>query len=79
MVVVLLPQFRTPAWRPFRAFMFVCMGLSAVVPVVHGIRLYGVARLERQIGLSWLVAQGVLYVLGAAIYAVSPADAATAC
>jgi predicted membrane channel-forming protein YqfA (hemolysin III family) len=71
MVVVLFPRFRTPAWRPFRAFMFVAMGLSALFPVLHGIRTFGVAQLERQIGLSWLVTQGVLYILGAGIYAVS--------
>ncbi|KAI7213727.1 HlyIII-domain-containing protein [Hortaea werneckii] len=67
--VVLLPRFRSPGWRPFRAFMFVAMGMSAVVPVIHGIRLYGLAQLEEKIGLSWLVTQGLLYVAGAAIYA----------
>lgn len=51
--------------------MFVAMGLSAVVPVMHGLKLYGAAQLEQQIGLSWLVGQGVLYVLGATLYAVS--------
>jgi adiponectin receptor len=71
MVVVLFPRFRTPSWRPFRAFMFVAMGLSALFPVLHGVKTFGVAQLERQMGLSWLVAQGVLYILGAGIYAVS--------
>ena len=51
--------------------MFVSMGLSALVPVLHGLQLYGYKQLEKQIGLSWLVSQGVLYVAGAAIYAVS--------
>ena len=71
MVVVLFPRFRTPAWRPFRAFMFVAMGLSALFPVLHGVKTFGVAQLERQMGLSWLVTQGVLYIVGAGIYAVS--------
>lgn len=71
MVVVLFPRFRTPAWRPFRAFMFVAMGLSALFPVLHGIKTFGMAQMERQMGLSWLVTQGVLYILGAGIYAVS--------
>lgn len=70
-VVVLFPRFRTPAWRPFRAFMFVMMGMSAVVPVLHGVKIFGAAQMERQIGLSWLVTQGLLYILGAGIYAVS--------
>lgn len=51
--------------------MFVAMGASAVIPVLHGIFLFGLDQLEQQIGLSWLVLQGVLYISGAAIYAVS--------
>ena len=50
--------------------MFVAMGLSAVFPVLHGLQLYGIQQMNRQIGLSWMVLQGFLYVLGAAIYAV---------
>lgn len=67
------PKFRTPHWRPLRAFMFVAMGLSAVFPVFHGLKLYGYVQLERQIGLSWMVLQGALYIAGAGIYAVSHA------
>ena len=46
------------------------MGLSAVFPVFHGLVLYGLSRLNRQISLFWLVLQGFLYILGAAFYAV---------
>jgi adiponectin receptor len=49
--------------------MFVLMGFSAVVPVLHGIRLYGVEHMRQSAGLDWVVLQGVLYVAGAAIYA----------
>ena len=52
--------------------MFVAMGLSAVVPVLHGLQLYGYEQLEKQIGLSWVVLQGALYIAGAALYAVGP-------
>ena len=68
-----IPEFRTPQWRPYRAGMFVAMGLSAVVPVAHGWGLYGRERMERQIGLSWLLLQGALYILGAGLYAVCKA------
>jgi adiponectin receptor len=51
--------------------MFVAMGTSAIVPVLHGIYLFGFPQLERQMGVSWLVLQGILYISGAAIYAVS--------
>ena len=51
--------------------MFVGMGLSAIFPVLHGLRIYGGRQWEETMGLSWVVLQGVLYVLGAGIYAVS--------
>ncbi|KAF1936380.1 HlyIII-domain-containing protein [Clathrospora elynae] len=62
-------MFQTPPYRPFRAMVFVLLGCSAVVPVLHGIRLYGVELLRKSIGLDWIVLQGVLYVSGATIYA----------
>jgi adiponectin receptor len=49
--------------------MFVLMGLSAVFPMFHGIRLYGVAHMRESASLDWVVSQGALYILGAAIYA----------
>lgn len=67
--VSVLPQFRTPTWRPFRAAMFVGMGLSAIFPVLHGLQEFGPDLMTRQIGLGWLLLQGGLYILGAGIYA----------
>ena len=49
--------------------MFVLMGLSAVFPVLHGVKLYGVEHLRESIGLDWVVLQGVLYIVGAGLYA----------
>ncbi|KAI2793144.1 ADIPOR-like receptor [Penicillium oxalicum] len=69
MCVSVIPQFRTPRWRPFRAAMFVGMGLSAILPVLHGLGLFGPLRMRQQIGLEWLLLQGFLYILGAGIYA----------
>lgn len=68
-VVSVHPRFRTPALRPFRALMFVLMGLSAVFPVLHGIRLYGLEQMRISVGLDWIVLEGVLYILGAGLYA----------
>ena len=51
--------------------MFVAMGLSAVFPVLHGTELYGIQEMRGRIGLTWLVLQGFLYILGAGLYAVS--------
>jgi predicted membrane channel-forming protein YqfA (hemolysin III family) len=70
LVAIYHPKFRTSEWRPLRAFMFVAMGLSAVFPVIHGVEMYGLEVLEKKIGLSWLVGQGLLYIVGAGLYAV---------
>ena len=68
-IVTINPRFRTPAWRAWRAGMFVAMGLSAIFPVIHGLQIYGLDVMEDRMGLKWLVGQGVTYVLGATIYA----------
>jgi adiponectin receptor len=65
------PQFRHPTWRPFRARMFISLGLSALFPVVHGVMKFGIWQMNKQIGLFWVVLQGSLYIVGACIYAVS--------
>ncbi|KAF2445063.1 HlyIII-domain-containing protein [Karstenula rhodostoma CBS 690.94] len=62
-------KFRTPALRPFRALMFVLMGLSAVFPVFHAQSIYGYSQLRESIGVDWVLLEGFLYILGAAIYA----------
>ncbi|EXJ60984.1 hypothetical protein A1O7_05137 [Cladophialophora yegresii CBS 114405] len=64
-----LPRFRTPAWRPYRALMFVGMGISAVFPVFDGWSTFGFEDMEKQMGLRWLILQGALYILGAGLYA----------
>lgn len=53
--------------------MFAGMGLCALFPVLHGLKLYGYTRMGHQIGLTWLVLQGLLYLTGALLYAVSKA------
>ncbi|KAH7107339.1 hemolysin-III related-domain-containing protein [Auriculariales sp. MPI-PUGE-AT-0066] len=69
LVVSWFEHFRTSQWRPYRAMMFVSLGLSGVVPVLHGLTIYGYQSLNERMGLNWVILQGVLYILGAAIYA----------
>ncbi len=51
--------------------MFVLMGLSALFPVFHGVEMYGIEDMRDRIGLTWLVLQGLFYILGAGLYGVS--------
>ncbi|KAK4247928.1 hemolysin-III related-domain-containing protein [Corynascus novoguineensis] len=70
LVVSWFEHFRTPAWRPYRALMFVGLGLSGVIPVLHGLSFYGYRELDERMGLSWVLLQGALYISGAFLYAV---------
>lgn len=64
-------HFRTPALRPYRALMFVGLGVSGVIPVLHGLSFYGYRQLDERMSLSWVLLQGGLYIFGAFFYAVS--------
>ncbi|KHJ33493.1 putative mpr-like gpcr protein [Erysiphe necator] len=67
--VTVFDRFRTPAWRPYRATMFIAMGLSAIFPVIHGLKLYGLQGMQSRMGLKELVLEGIFYILGACLYA----------
>ncbi|PWN44061.1 adipor-like receptor, partial [Ceraceosorus guamensis] len=66
--VVLLPKFKTPAYRPWRTSVFILLGLSAVFPVAHAWALYGIEILARTMGIYWLIASGAMYIIGALLY-----------
>lgn len=51
--------------------MFIGLGLSGVVPVIHGVSIYGYSGLEDRMSISWVIAQGTMYIFGAVLYAVS--------
>jgi len=50
--------------------MFVGMGLSSVVAVVHGCLTYGASQFNQQMQYEWMIYEGIQYTLGAALYAV---------
>lgn len=39
------------------------------MPVLHGLKIYGHTALNERMGLDWALLEGVLYIGGAAIYA----------
>lgn len=69
MYVVLAPSYATPAYRPYRTAIFVLLGLFAVVPVAHFVAMYGYRTITETMGLRFLILSGVLYVVGAGLYA----------
>ena len=67
--VTMNPRFRTPQYRPFRAGMFIGLGVSGVLPVLHGLTIYTYKEMNERMGLNWMLLQGVLYIVGAGLYA----------
>ncbi|KAI0592896.1 hemolysin-III channel protein Izh2 [Biscogniauxia sp. FL1348] len=69
-IVSWVEEFRTPRYRPYRTAIFVGLGVSGIVPVCHGISIYGYQGLVERMGLDWVLLQGFLYIFGAFLYAV---------
>lgn len=70
-IVSWVEKFRTSEWRPYRAMMFIGLGVSGVIPVVQGLFIYGYRTLEDRMSLSLVIIHGVIYIFGAVLYAVS--------
>ncbi|EEB07743.1 hemolysin-III family protein [Schizosaccharomyces japonicus yFS275] len=64
-----LERFRKPQWRVYRAGIFTAMGLFGILPVAHAATLYPLGQLLSSMGLGYLILQGVLYIIGAVLYA----------
>lgn len=71
LVVMLHPKFQGRQWRTFRLLTFVCTGLSGFAPIAHGIQMFGFPQMLLQSGLPYYLAEGGLFLLAAAVYAVS--------
>lgn len=50
--------------------MFVGLGMSGVVPILHALEFYGFSEIDNRMGLSWILLEGGLYTFGAFLYAV---------
>lgn len=50
--------------------LFICLGLSAVIPCTHYILMEGFWEVVNYSAFGWLVLMAVLYISGAVIYAV---------
>lgn len=68
-IVSLLDKFRKPEWRAYRATIFVAYGLSGVLPIVAGSIVFGYSETNMRAGTTWLYTEAILYITGAAIYA----------
>jgi adiponectin receptor len=58
-----------PEFRLFRTFLFIALGLSAILPLIHGGVVYGLTFIRHAFSLVWLVVMAALYIGGALLYA----------
>lgn len=66
-LTLLAPVFSSPHFRPFRAFLFLSMGFSGVVPAAHAMKLnWGHEEYHVVLGLE--IFMGLAYGVGAGVY-----------
>ncbi|RKP27579.1 hemolysin-III related-domain-containing protein [Syncephalis pseudoplumigaleata] len=62
-------QFASPAFRCYRAGIFIALGGSGVVPMLHALIQFGWHHIIEGASLPWVVSMGAVYIVGAIIYA----------
>jgi len=67
--ILLSPRFQGLRWRTFRTCVFIATALSGLVPVIHGMALFGVPRMARETGIPYYLAEGALLGIGVFFYA----------
>ncbi|KAA3679193.1 adiponectin receptor [Paragonimus westermani] len=69
-IVCTQDHFLAPAYRAARAGLFICLGLSAVIPCTHYLLMEGFWEAVSYSAFGWLLLMAVLYISGAVIYAI---------
>lgn len=49
--------------------MFIALGLSGIIPVAHGVTIFGYSGLEARMSISLVILHGAMYIFGAVLYA----------
>lgn len=64
------PTYQGPRYRTFRALMFVATGLFGLVPLIHGVSVFGISGMMRK-ALPYTLLKAGCLLSGTAFYAVS--------
>jgi adiponectin receptor len=63
------PAFRRPKYRPYRAAMYSGLGLSFIIPIVHGLLKFGWETQMWRMSLDWMALMTAFNLTGGALYA----------
>ncbi|KFY61292.1 hypothetical protein V497_03039 [Pseudogymnoascus sp. VKM F-4516 (FW-969)] len=66
--LIVNPKFQGRPSRKFCVCMFISTAFSGFAPLAHGIKIYGLAQMQRQSGLPYFLAEGLLLIMGALFY-----------
>lgn len=66
-VTLLAPALSAPRFRPFRAYLFLTMGFSGIVPAAHAVVLHW-GQPQMFLAMGYEVAMAISYATGAAFY-----------
>ena len=68
------PAFRRSKYRPYRALMYAGLGLSFVIPIIHGITKFGWETQMWRMSLDWMALMTTFNFTGGALYAMRVSD-----
>lgn len=68
-IIALWDKFATPAFRAVRAGVFLALGCSGIIPIIHMMFIHGMERGSEQGAVGWLIVMGLSYIIGAILYA----------
>ncbi|KAH6851497.1 hemolysin-III related-domain-containing protein [Alternaria rosae] len=63
------PAFRRPKYRPYRAAMYAGLGLSFIIPIMHGLLKFGWETQMWRMSLDWMALMTTFNLTGGALYA----------
>ena len=58
---------------------YAALGTSSLIPLLHGVQLYGLEYMLRYAGMKWYLLELAFYGSGVGLYAVCLPQASTAC
>ena len=65
-----MPKLRTLGWRNVRIGAYIGLGASAFIPLLHGVRIYGLHHMLSYSGMEWYLIELLLYGGGCGLYRV---------
>ncbi|PSK34993.1 hypothetical protein B9Z65_1576 [Elsinoe australis] len=65
---VLHAKYQSHEYRNMRVAAFTALGMSAFVPIIHGMLLYDMAEFAARSGLYWYVAEGVVVAVAVLLF-----------